>query len=180
MEKKPGDKIDVNLDTFRPEVAEWVPGLMSSSTHDRKQARQNLEAFGVDILPDLDKLLQTKDKQLRWETAKIIESLGSRESIETFISLLHDEYSDIRWIATEGLIRVGRISIVPLLKEVIEKGDSTFVREGAHHVFSRLFSKEENKQFRDLLHALKGSSKSIVGASVRANEALGIFEKSKT
>jgi HEAT repeat protein len=179
MEKKHANKIDLNLDEFSVEVVELLPGLVSISTHDRKSARQKLEKIGLNVLPEIHKLLRTKDKQLRWEAAKVLETLGSSSSINTFISLLQDENSDIRWIASEGLIRVGRDSIVPLLQEAIEKGDSVFVLNGAHHVLKHLFTKEENKQFKELLHTLKSTNETALVAPVKAMEALEFFRKTK-
>ncbi len=179
METKHSNKIDLNLGEFSVEVVELIPGLVSISTHDRKSARKKLEEIGLNVLPEIHKLLQSKNKQLRWEAAKVLETLGSSSSINTFISLLQDWDSDIRWIASEGLIKVGRESIAPLLQKVIEKGDSVFVHNGAHHVLKRLFTKEENKQFKDLLHTLKSSNETALAAPVKALEALEFFRKTE-
>jgi HEAT repeat protein len=55
---------------------------------------------------------------------------------------MEDEKSDVRWLAAKGLIKLGKLSIKPLLKTLEKKSNSLFVLEGAHHVFYDL---KENK-----------------------------------
>lgn len=41
---------------------------------------------------------------------------------------------DVRWLAAEGLIAIGRPTLIPSLRRLSEKSDSLWLREGAHHV----------------------------------------------
>jgi HEAT repeat protein len=52
---------------------------------------------------------------------------------------LDDEESDIRWIASEGLVKQGKDSIKPLLKVLMKKSGSVFVLAASHHVFNELY-----------------------------------------
>ena len=68
------------------------------------------------------------------EAAKIIELIANRTSIPVLIDLLEDTEFDIRWIAAEGLIKIGRRTIRPLLRSVRDGKNSILLNEGAHHV----------------------------------------------
>ncbi|MCW8816397.1 MAG: HEAT repeat domain-containing protein, partial [Ignavibacteriaceae bacterium] len=78
----------------------------------------------------------------RWEAVKTLEEISDPLSIPLFIQAMEDEKSDVRWLAAKGLIKLGKLSIKPLLKTLEKKSDSVFVLEGAHHVFYDL---KENK-----------------------------------
>ena len=45
---------------------------------------------------------------------------------------------DVRWLAAQGLIAIGPDAITPILKALIERPDSIWMREGAHHVLHDL------------------------------------------
>ena len=55
---------------------------------------------------------------------------------------MEDDKVDVRWIAEKGLIKLGMLSVKPLLKVLIRKSDSVFILAGAHHIFYDL---RENK-----------------------------------
>lgn len=80
--------------------------------------------MGKTIISQMHKLLDSENDSLRMEAAKIIELIADRRSIPLLINLLDDTKFDIRWIAAEGLIKIGRRSILPLLKSVRE-GESS-------------------------------------------------------
>jgi HEAT repeat protein len=71
------------------------------------------------------------------EAAKIVELIADRRSIPLLINLLDDKEFEIRWIAAEGLIKIGRRSILPLLKSVRDGESSYFHNKGAHHVLNQ-------------------------------------------
>ena len=80
------------------------------------------------------KLSVSENVLIRMEAVKIIELIADRRSIPEFIRLLDDPEFDIRWIAAEGLIKIGRRSIRPLVKAVRDNENSIILNEGAHHV----------------------------------------------
>src|SRR5664280_2213328 len=70
--------------------------------------------MGKTVIPQLHRLLDSKNDLLRSEAAKIVEPISDRRSIPFLIRLLDDKEFEIRWIAAEGLIKIGRRSILPL------------------------------------------------------------------
>lgn len=95
------------------------------------------------------------------ETFKVIAEIGSPESIPVFMEGLVDESGDIRWIASEGLIFTGKYSVKPLLELILDKHESVFVLNGAHHVFKQLNIKKllpKNFPTEEILNLLKVSS----------------------
>lgn len=169
--------IDLDLKEYSKEVAPLIVGLVSEQSHERKDARKKLVNMGKDIVPQIHKTLFSKNKLLKWEAARTIKEIGDASSIPVFIQLLEDPESDIRWIAAEGLINAGRESIVPLLKEIMAKGDSHYIRNGVHHVFRELFDDVEKKLFHQLQHALQHYTESSEFAQVEAAKAIGYFSR---
>lgn len=173
------DKIDIDPGEFSAEIAALIPGLLSTHLKQRSSSRRKIEKMGVAILPEIHKMIWAKNKQLQWEAAKIVQNIASPQSLDALISLLEDPESDIRWIAAEGLINIGRKSIVPLLKAVIEKGESLDLQHSARSVFKRLFTKEEKIRFSDLLRALKNKHKTAIIAPAKASEVMAFFREAE-
>ena len=78
------------------------------------------------------------------------------EGIDIQIQALEDEESDIRWIAAEGLVKLGRKVIKPLLEKLIDDGGETiYMRKGAYHIFPKLDIRDERKEkLKPLIKAL--------------------------
>jgi HEAT repeat protein len=125
------------------ELQQLIKALCSNNGLEREKARKTLVAKGKDSLDYLMELLSHPRHICRWEAVKTMEEIGDPDSIPMFIQALEDDKSDVRWIAAEGLIKLGRQSIEPLLKALIDKSDTVFVLEGAHHVFFDLEEKGE-------------------------------------
>ena len=168
--------IDIDVSEIDDEVTSLIPDLISSNTIRRKEARQNLEKLGPMKLEQLAFLLSSKNKQLRWEVAKALECGSTAGSIPIFLKLLTDDESDIRWIAAEGLINIGRASLIPLLHEIIYH-ESIYINEGAHHILQELLIRKEKRRFHKLLSSLK-QNRHIKGlASTYAKEILDRFDE---
>ena len=149
------------------QIKKLVESLCNDDGHTRKEAREKLVKIGESTLEYVKELLNHPKHICRWEAMKVIEEIGSPQSIPVFIEALDDEKSDIRWIAAEGLIRTGKYSIKPLLKAVAEKHDSVFILSGAHHILYELDEKEllpKKIPSKKLLSLFKNSGK---GASLK-------------
>jgi len=120
------------------QVQKLLETLCSEEGLKRKEARKSLVKTGATVLPLVTKLLDSPKHIYRWEAMKVISEIGSPESISIFLDGLMDDSGDIRWIASEGLIHTGRYSVKPLLELILDKHDSVFVLNGAHHVFNEL------------------------------------------
>jgi len=140
------------------EMKQLIGTLCSNNGQERQKARSALVEKGNKSIDFLMELLNSPKHIYRWEAIKTIEEINAPQSIPIFLDALEDEKSDIRWIAAEGLINMGKLSVEPLLKRLLEKSEVVFVLEGAHHVFIDL---KKNKMLPDdfpidkLLFALK-------------------------
>lgn len=124
------------------EMRELIISLGSDNGLEREKARKSMVKLGRDSIDYLMELLSHPKHIYRWEAVKTLEEIGDPVSIPLFLRALEDDKSDVRWIAAKGLIKLGKLSIKPLLKILEQKSDSVFVLEGAHHVF---FDLRENK-----------------------------------
>ncbi len=117
------------------EMKELIAKLGGENTIERQHAREKLVEIGRDSIDFLMELISHPKHLYRWEAVKTLEEISDPISIPIFIQALEDDKSDVRWIAAKGLIKLGEISIEPLLKYLIENSDSVFALAGAHHVF---------------------------------------------
>jgi len=165
------------LKEFPENIAKLVNDLQQEkSTVLRIEAKNKLEKMGRRILPYLNRLLLTNNDALRRESARIMEFIADRTSIPVFLRLLEDSDHGIRWTAAEGLVRIGRDSIVPLLRAILDdKNGSYFLRLGAHHAFERLFTDKEKVTLRALLLSLKNYLGIGETVSLEALNALKAF-----
>ncbi len=127
----------------------------------RVRARRSLVAIGGQVVGPLAKALASKKQWVRWEAAKALGQIGDVAATQALIIALEDEMFDVRWLAAEGLIAIGREALVPLLHALIERSDSEWLREGAHHVFHDLSSGELGEVLRLILAALEDLDASI-------------------
>ena len=131
-----------NIKLKNSELKELIIKLGSDNGLEREKARKALVKIGGDSIDFLMELLSHPKHIYRWEAVKTMEEIGDPVSIPLFIQALEDDKGDVRWIAAKGLIKLGALSINPLLKILEQKSDSVLLLEGAHHVF---FDLKENK-----------------------------------
>ena len=141
---------------FAPDVVKQLKDLINTSDYIHHiQAQKELAEKGRKILPVMHKLLQSKHILIRKEAIKIVEIISYKTSIPHVIDMLGDRESDIRWMGAVTLIRIGRESIKPLLKTMVSKGTSYFVRHGAHHVLSALIEKDDPPALKNFVRVLR-------------------------
>jgi len=119
-------------------IQQLIKILGSKKGMERKKARKILVEKGSDVINPLVDLLDHPKHVIRWEAMMTLKEIGDQSLIPLFISKLDDDESDIRWIASEGLVKLGTDVVNPLLKILMEKPDSVFILAGAHHIFSDL------------------------------------------
>ncbi len=174
-------EIDLALNRFPDKLARLIKELLNDKNYSKKHnARKTLVKMGTSIIPRLHKLLVSPNRQLRIEAAKIVELIADRKSIPSLIRLLDDKEFDIRWIAGEGLIKIGRRSILPLLKSVRDGKSSHFHNESTHHVLLGLLTETEKKRMNLLLLSLDNYHGLGETSPVKASEALRTVFKCKT
>ena len=180
MNKNDSNEIDINLKDFPDNLSSLIKESLDSKNSVKKlAARSTLIGMGKTIIPKLHRLLNSENALLRMEAAKIVELIADRRSIPFLINLLDDKEFEIRWIAVEGLIKIGRRAILPLLKS-IRDGKSTFIfNKGAHHVLLSLLKEDEKNKLTTLLLSLDDAQELGETAPVEASEAIKTIFKRK-
>jgi HEAT repeat protein len=180
MKKNDITEIEKALSGLPDNLAELIRGSLDIHNSGKKlSARRDLAGMGKSILPQMHILVESENRLLRMEAVKIVELIASRKSIPVLINLLDDKEFEIRWIAAEGLIKIGRRSILPLLKS-IRDGKSSFLRnKGAHHVLVGLLNENEKDKLMSLLLSLDDSHELGGIAPVEASKAIKTLYKGK-
>ena len=155
MNKYSEERKEVGTYGFNDHTTDLLKRLVSlNNYHEHIDAKQQLEKKGGEILPVLYVLTHSKSAVIRKEAIKIIKIVGDRTSIPVAIKLLEDNDGDIRWIAAESLIHIGRQSIRPLLQSIYDNPEAFFLREGAHHVMAALIRDRDAKELKELQRSL--------------------------
>src|SRR5664280_1815649 len=181
-DRNDSSEIDINLKDFPDNLTSLIKELLDSKNSVKKlAARSTLVGMGKQIIPKLHKLLNSENGLLRTEVAKIVELIADRRSIPFLINLLDDKEFEIRWIAAEGLIKIGRPAILPLLKSIRDGKSSFILNKGAHHVLLTLLKEEEKNKLTTLLFSLDDAQELGETAPVEASEAIKtIFKRKNT
>jgi len=181
MKKNDNIGIDNALKDFPDNLAKLIKtSLYSKSTGTKLAARNTLVGMGKTVIPKMHKLLITENWLLRMEAAKVVELIADRKSIPLLINLLNDKEFEIRWIAAEGLIKIGRRSILPVLESVRDGKSSFLLNKGVHHVLLGLLKKNEKKKVMPLLLSLEETNELGETAPVEASGAIRTLFKRKT
>jgi HEAT repeat protein len=139
-------------------VKSLIDELHSKDGSVRRQARHKLVEIGSAAVADLVQRIESSKHSFKWEIMKTLEQIADPQSAPQLIKVLEDDEFDIRWLAAEGLIRMGPAAIRPLLEALSLKSDSVFMREGAHHILSALGDDQlgnARNEIRELMNHLK-------------------------
>jgi HEAT repeat protein len=120
-----------------------------------QRARRALVALGVPVIPHLVKALRSKKQWVRWEAAKALGEIRDPAATRALVAALEDKMFDVRWLAAEGLIAIGPLAVVPLLRALIRHPDSLWMREGAHHALHDMKKGELDKILQPVIAALE-------------------------
>ena len=173
MKKNNDPELEIILKAYPENLRNLILELLyTENFRSAKDARNALVSMGKKILPQLHNLLQSKNDDFRKKVAKIVELISDAESIPIFITLLEDIEFEIRWIAAEGLIKIGRKSIVPLLKAIRDSKSSYFLDKRTHHVLQNLFTEIEKSDLKALLLSLDNYLEARETAPTEAAKAL--------
>ena len=115
-----------------------IADLASSDLETRQRAHQALIAIGKAAVPNLIRAMSSKNNQTRWEAVKALDAIADPAAAAILVNSLEDETVEVRWRAAEGLITLERYGLEPLFRALIQHSDSVRLRDGAHHVLSRL------------------------------------------
>ena len=138
-----------------PSMETLINTLSSHKDKPREGARHTLVAMGKAAVPSLIEALKNKNTLMKWEAAKALGEIGDPETAPVLVDALEDEEFDVRWLAAEGLVKMNIKGLKPLLEALEHRGDSTLLREGAHHVFHDLTKGALKKSLVPVLAALE-------------------------
>ena len=153
-----------------------IADLASHDDRTREKARHTLVTMGKDAVQSLIEALKDKRYLMRWEAAKALGEIGASQSAPALVDALEDEEFDVRWLAAVALIRMNIRGLRPLFQALMERGDSTLLRDGAHHVIHDLSKGELRKYLLPVLAALEDVEPSMEAPQV-AFQALEKLEK---
>jgi HEAT repeat protein len=146
--------------------------------------------MGKAAVPSLVEALKSRNTLTRWEAAKALGEIADPETAPALVEALQNEEFDVRWLAAEGLVKMNINGLKPLLEALERRGDSIWLREGAHHVFHDLAKGGLRKSLVPVLAGLEalesgegvpwgGSHELAVEVPLAARQALEMLEKLK-
>jgi len=133
-------------------IQDLIKELSSENGINRIKARYELVKMGKPAIDYLIGLQFLDNPHIRWEAIKTMSQIADPVAIPILINALENDRFDVRWLAAEGLIEIGRESVIPLLRALQERLGSKFLIEGVHHVLKELISRN---QFLDEFHIIK-------------------------
>ena len=151
---------------------ELVAQLGSKDGTKRQEARSALVKTGFAATPQLLDVLESDQRQLRWEAAKSLVEIADPATAERLVAALADNDSDVQWVVGEALIALGRDALPPLLAELTHPNRSHRIFEGSHHVLHELAKRHNLGSVLDPVLAAFKQSEPEVAVPVAANTAL--------
>jgi HEAT repeat protein len=140
-----------------------VSALASEDVGVRERARFALVEKGREAVPALINALTHPKNQARWEAAKALAEIADPAAALPLVHTLEDEDAGIRWVAAEGLIAMERGALPPVLRALIDRPHSLWLREGAHHVLHELVGGPLGERLAPVLEALEhGNPEEVV------------------
>jgi HEAT repeat protein len=156
-----------------PAIDALLLDLASRDGSLRQRARRSLVVIGDEAVPALTQTLESSDTRLRWEAAKTLIDIPDPRSALALVARLEDEDPGIRWVAAEALVSLGADALAPLLQRLIDRSESLWVREGAHHVLHELAFGAQEEVLSPVLAALEGPAPDEVVPVVAARALRG-------
>ncbi len=158
-------------------LEELVEELSSRDGMVRGRARVALVLEGSKAVPPLLDLLDSRHKHTRWEAARTLAAIADPSTTDTLVILLSDRESDMRWIASMGLIKIGPSCVPAVLGKLVDAPDSTDLRRAVHHILHDLVCNRPSiaKDIEPVTGAL-GESAPAETVILRAQQALNQIE----
>lgn len=161
-----------------PRIRSLLDRLASRDPVVREKARESLVVLGKRAVPSLIPLLSHREPHVRWEAAKTLCDIADPIAATALVNALDDSEGDVRWLAAEGLAALGCDGLHPLLAALLERAQSPWLCEGAHHVCHALAKKKRlGTILRPVLAALE-QTEPAVGVPPAAYTALSKLRES--
>lgn len=127
----------------------------------RQRARESLVVIGRPAVPPLIEALRARGRWTRWEAAKALAEIGDPRAAAALVAALEDRGPGVRWLAAVGLITLREKGVPPLLRALMRRSSSVWLREGAHHVLRALTKGDLDGQLIPVVDALEGVQPAI-------------------
>ena len=142
-------------------IKDLIADLSSSNDFTRLRARRELLETGKPAYASLLEALRDRNCLVRWEAVNILGAAGDPELAPALVSALEDGEFEVRWVAAEALTWMGTKGLKALFQAMIERADSAFLREGAHHVLHKLAQGELKIFLAPVLIALESREPAV-------------------
>jgi hypothetical protein len=146
-------------------------GVQSATV--RERAHSTLVTMGKPAVRPLLEALTNSTEYGRGQAAKALGEIGDLAAAPGLVKTLADDKFDVRWLAARALVALGRDGLPALLQALIERPNSTWLREGAHHVLHDERYKTWQRQLGPVMKALEGyaPADTLPGAAERVLRA---------
>jgi HEAT repeat protein len=169
-------------DAHSTKIISLVADLASQDELVRTDARQSLVNIRGPAVSPLIEALRDPRRQVRWEAAKALGEIANPTAAPSLVRALRDTEFSVRWLAAEGLIALGSEGLSPLLRALIERSDSVWLRQGAHHVLHDLARGDLREILQPVVAALQGIEPSLEAprAARTALDALPVATRARS
>jgi len=90
------------------------------------------------------------------------------EDIRRFVAALEDNDFGVRWAAAVALAEAGDRALPPLLRALIDRPNSVWLRQGAHHIFHYSNGPTVRQHAAEFMAATKGPAAELSTEQVAA------------
>ena len=136
-----------------PTVEGLIGQLGSKDGVTRERARRALVEMGPRPVELLLQALKQRKSRVRFEAAMCLRDIADRRAIEGLVEALGDRVFEVRWVAAEALVALGRSSVPAVLRSLMERSYSAWLCEGCHHVLSHFAGLDLNSTYHLEHHA---------------------------
>lgn len=136
-------------------ISRLIAALADDDRVSRQRARESLVEIGVVAVTPLTEALAKSNERVRWEAANALSEIGDPAAAPALVGALEDNSFGVRWLAAEGLIALGYEGLRPLLQALVDRPESAWLRQGAHHVLRILAEEGLHDHVTSVLKALE-------------------------
>lgn len=124
--------------------------ILDPDLHKRSEAARMIVEAGAEATPALVEFLREGPHVARWQAARLLGEIADPKAAPDLVRALEDEEDDVRWLAAEALVRLGREALPALFDALIdpEKPITPWLRQGAHHVLRGIRSRDRDETLR--------------------------------
>ena len=142
-----------------------------------RKARLALVKLGPVAVPALVEATRSSNPTARWESLKALSQIGSQQAIDTLVGHLSDNDGG-GWVAADGLARIGKKAIIPVLEAVVGRSGSSDFRDGVHHFLSKLSIDDQDQTILELVKTALDGSEPSLETPIAARRALAQLKPS--